>query len=242
MPSKKPGPSSRKPQRQAFPILPPAALNLEQLAAFANSSENELEETAEEALQLITPPDDQRTRCRQSIKDRIAIIRAMHFKKDRSTAEIRDDINKLSAALRRTVAALRKLFINGSELHLPMRRFNSDEIVRSMVNGTEYQSEWREFYNVLVAKIDLLENRYNDVRKAGPVSDPAKLLAALHSSHLLREFGRRPTKTVGGAFYELASLLYEGATGVQNANLERYCRKILEHDAHRERRFPNLPR
>jgi hypothetical protein len=37
-----------------------------------------------------------------------------------------------------------------------------------------------------------------------------------------------PTKTPGGPFYELASVLYEGVTGKEGVHLEQYCRDVLD--------------
>jgi len=208
--------------------LPPADFHLEQVAALASTSGDKFERIAERALELVSPLDNVKVRCRQSIKDSMAMIGAVH-EKERPRAAINADIEKLYDALRKTKAALKKLFINGSELHLPMNSFDPKEIVQCMKSNTAYQSEWRVFYQFVIDRIALLENRStassDSVRWKG---GKAKLLAALHSLLLLKRFGRKPpTQTVGGPFYELASLLYEGATGVQNANLERFCRKIF---------------
>jgi hypothetical protein len=233
MPSNKTKNPSRKVERRALdlppasPIMAPADFHFEQLAG--SSSEMECEEIVERALQLIGPLPNQIEACRHSINTWIAVIGGFRGRKERSSGEINYDIEKLLGALRRTKAALNKLFKAGSGLHLPMTTFDGSDIVRSILANTQYKSEWTDFYNLVSKKITLLERRYNSARKGGPVSDPAKLISALHSFDLLMDFGRkRPTKTSGGVFYELASLLYEGAIGVQNANLERYCRKIFE--------------
>ena len=54
-----------------------------------------------------------------------------------------------------------------------------------------------------------------------------KNVAAFAASTLPRLTGTPPTKTVNGPFYELASLLYEGATGIEGADLQRSCRSYL---------------
>ena len=49
---------------------------------------------------------------------------------------------------------------------------------------------------------------------------------------LLIEFSSKaPTRTVGGPFYELASLLYESATGIVGADLSRACKGRLSAEA-----------
>jgi hypothetical protein len=57
--------------------------------------------------------------------------------------------------------------------------------------------------------------------------DDAKGVAAKYADTLLRRFSaQRPTKYPGGAFYALASVLYEGATGERDVDLEKYCRQL----------------
>lgn len=55
-----------------------------------------------------------------------------------------------------------------------------------------------------------------------------KRCAAHIARELMTEFGRRPTTTVDGPFFRLASLIYEAITGVSEANLDRQCREELK--------------
>ena len=52
--------------------------------------------------------------------------------------------------------------------------------------------------------------------------------AAFIARYLMMEFGRRPTTTVEGPFFRLASIFYEAITGVSEANLDRQCRTVLK--------------
>jgi hypothetical protein len=63
------------------------------------------------------------------------------------------------------------------------------------------------------------------VRK-GPRS-PQKHEAALRAYQLLRTSGTTPTLSEDGPFFELAKLLYEGGTGIVNADLSRACRQVF---------------
>ena len=59
--------------------------------------------------------------------------------------------------------------------------------------------------------------------------DLTKAVAVDFAFRLMQRIGReRPTKTVGGQFFELASILYEGGTGISGANLQRPCREYLD--------------
>jgi hypothetical protein len=74
---------------------------------------------------------------------------------------------------------------------------------------------------------DLVERSQSaPARKGGSQIDVFKRLAAGFAFMLMKKFGKRPTKTTTGPYYELASVLYEGATGLAGASLDRICRKM----------------
>jgi hypothetical protein len=67
--------------------------------------------------------------------------------------------------------------------------------------------------------------------RKGPRRNPKKLMAAFDARCLLHKYGGvEPKMTDGSAFYELAAVLYEAATGVAGADLSRACKGV-------ERRF-----
>ena len=72
-------------------------------------------------------------------------------------------------------------------------------------------------------------------KKGAPPLDHTKLNSAEGAYVLLKQFGSRPpTKTVLGPFYELATILYEGATGRAHVSIQWYCRMRLD-----PRKFPS---
>jgi|HubBroStandDraft_6_1064221.scaffolds.fasta_scaffold99695_3 hypothetical protein len=67
------------------------------------------------------------------------------------------------------------------------------------------------------------------VRKTGPQPDFVKSSAARNAYQILSKYSSSPpTTTAEGAFYRLASILYEGATGIAGLGMERQCRKFLD--------------
>jgi hypothetical protein len=64
------------------------------------------------------------------------------------------------------------------------------------------------------------------VPRSGGRSDYRKRTAAESAWILLALARKRPTLTPGGPFFELASLLYEAATGESGADLDKYCRAV----------------
>ena len=71
-----------------------------------------------------------------------------------------------------------------------------------------------------------VECHCNDIQvpKGTHYPDEAKLQAALNAREVISKwFKERPTKTVNGTFYKLASVIYEGGTGKAEADLQRFC-------------------
>jgi hypothetical protein len=65
------------------------------------------------------------------------------------------------------------------------------------------------------------------VRRSGGQKDEIKLQSALRAYNLMNLFERKVTRTRGGAYFKIASLFYEAATGQQNENCERACLRYL---------------
>jgi hypothetical protein len=67
------------------------------------------------------------------------------------------------------------------------------------------------------------------VPRAGGRPNYRKQAAAWTAHLLMRQFGqKRPTLTVGGPFFHLASVLYEAATGEPDVDLSRQCRSAFK--------------
>ena len=66
------------------------------------------------------------------------------------------------------------------------------------------------------------------VRRGAHRWDNIKALSARLAAELLRTYSAsRPTKTVDGAYFHIASLVYEGVTGKSGVDLSQYCRDHL---------------
>lgn len=63
------------------------------------------------------------------------------------------------------------------------------------------------------------------VPRGSPRPDMTGVVAAGLARRVLRHHGVPATKTEGGAWYQLTSLLYEAATGISEADLSKYCRE-----------------
>jgi hypothetical protein len=88
------------------------------------------------------------------------------------------------------------------------------------------------------AKVAKFLARITIVPSGGRRWDDVKVLAALHAHNALKEYGGVPTLTEGGAFYTLASILYEGATGKAEQDLSPYCRNLGRVSGRYRLRFP----
>jgi hypothetical protein len=90
---------------------------------------------------------------------------------------------------------------------------------------------WDDFCDLIDEAIQLAEERHKEIEvgEGGRKLDLAKDYAANAALHVISEWKRaKPAKTVNGAFYELASVIYEGGTGIEGANLERHCRRAVD--------------
>ena len=68
----------------------------------------------------------------------------------------------------------------------------------------------------------------SSVRRTGPQPDYVKSSAAEKAYQILSKYSSSPpTTTVEGAFFKLASVLYEGATGIAGVGMDHQCRKFL---------------
>ena len=82
-------------------------------------------------------------------------------------------------------------------------------------------------FDTILEEIDFQLNARNRFRLRS--DDTIKLLAAHYARTILELAEMKPTKTIGGAYFALTSVIYEGITGKSHSNLERQCRKYLDH-------------
>jgi hypothetical protein len=83
-----------------------------------------------------------------------------------------------------------------------------------------------ELKTLVVAAVDVANNIH--LHGSMPVN-MSKLTAATLAKSLIEIHGsKRPTLTIGGPYYELASVLHGAATGEHEADLSRQCKRALK--------------
>ncbi len=90
---------------------------------------------------------------------------------------------------------------------------------------------WNDFCRLIDEVVCTVEHHHNGivVGKGARLLDVAKLEAAEFARKILGWWKNvRPTKTIDGTFYELASVMYEGGTGIAGADLQRFCRLVVD--------------
>jgi hypothetical protein len=172
---------------------------------------NQLEEIINRAVQLIDPIDSQKTECRKHVE--LAILRVRQIACWRAS-RTPNSFEKLTVALEKATEAFNKFF-------------KTPDCAQSICINVQ---EVGAFFKIPELILKVLRSRKKHVpKKGGPIADGAKRIAAWNSFALIQGLGKkRATKTIGGSFYELASVLYEGATYTAHENLERHCRKVFE--------------
>jgi hypothetical protein len=169
------------------------------------------------ALRLIKPKPEQRALCAAAIKKRIERLQ-------RHRALIIEppspgDAKKQFAEIGRDLQRAREIFAN--------KRYS--ELCKSMVCGG--LEKLKSFHDLLDQLIQAARHHHDTliIPHGRPPRDGVKAAAVGHADELLRLFSDKcPTKTVGGPFYRLASLLYISATGEDDVSLARYCRRHLD--------------
>jgi hypothetical protein len=161
------------------------------------------DEIVARALALIDPKPERAEEARRQITRAIAII---------SEPEPKDplpdnrQIRKVASALQAASAVLKHPWV------------------------WEFADDWRQ----LCERLETIATNPEAVclTKRGPRLSEKKWMAARSAYSILRSHGAKPTLYRDGAWFQLAATLYEGATGIADANLERAC----EWWAHRIRR------
>lgn len=177
---------------------------------------HQLDEIMDRAVQLINPIDKKRSQCREFVSIGIFVVRLL------ARWNASQNREKLVLTFDRLVRTLE------TALNTYYDFVNTFGFSRFIVKNLKAPSE-NAFHKLPKVIEAVLNGRIKYSPKQGPVADGAKRIAALYSLVLIEDFAeKRVTKTVGGLFYELASVLYEGATYSANANLERHCRAAFK--------------
>jgi hypothetical protein len=175
----------------------------------------------ERALAIVAPPEDHREDCRKTLKltiDRIAKTPL------RGTTNDSRQLAALADALRDTHKAIEGLghleqifLLLKPPFNRPLR--NSSLVARDItaflkeLDQAAVLAAWQS-KNVKV-------RRHNEGRR-----DRQKFVTADCAYWLLLSNGKRPTLTIKGPFLELASALYEAATGKNGVEFWSYCRSV----------------
>ena len=178
------------------------------------------------AVELVAPTSSNDLTCRIEVAKWIRTLRAFHGsfphgKAWTSLGRRRQELTATSAALNRVMKVL-----NNLSRELAFALFD--------VNAKSANNDFLNFLTSMARKAALGLRAVEALRamgkeKGAPPRDYTKLNAARAAYDLLKQFSsRKPTKTAGGDFYELATILYEGGTGTADASLELDCRRILE--------------
>jgi hypothetical protein len=175
-----------------------------------------LSDVIERALELIKPKPEQRAACAGDVKDRVQMLMFLHrtCRNVPSPGTLRNEFNEIADFL--------KNFRRG------FNKFSA--ISRAMIFWKDPKRE-EAFFKELDQRINAaqLNHDWLIVPPGGHRWNDTAAMAAKYAEELLRQFSAKPpTKTKGGAFYQLASLLYEAATGKKNVALEQYCRVQLD--------------
>jgi hypothetical protein len=165
------------------------------------------------ALDLIGTKLERTDEAQLRVVDAIAkIARTSEHAPRWNSREVRE-ARRLAGALRTAMAALKT--------HLARGVFH-----RSELTADQLREE-------LAAFAAAAEWQYSTRR--GPGGNHKKFMAALEAHELLRRHGVEPTLYKSGALFQLAAMLYEGATGIatDNEDLSRQCKRVV----HRFRQF-----
>jgi hypothetical protein len=168
-----------------------------------------------DALELIKPQREQKAACAATITERVALLRRVHLdlgaipspgELKKELEEIGNDLQTIRAAFRKYTEACRNLIFYNDAVK---REAFLDQLDHLIVSA-----QWHHAALVVPPG----SHRWDNV----------KALAGRFAKELLTTFSASPlTRARSGAFYRLATLLYEGITG-EVVSLEQYCRDVLD--------------
>jgi hypothetical protein len=177
------------------------------------------------ALDLIKPKPQQLAECQEEVFNAIVMIWSIPLTTPGPATDKRE-LREIARALRGAIAALEHPFAVHaivSDLEEQAGRYVDSEPTEDRV------SSLRKELATIATLAEAASERIK-VRKGPGVSvrgSGKKLVAAFQALRLLRTYGAEPTLSSGGAFFQLAVALYEAATGIAGADLQRSCRKIF---------------
>jgi hypothetical protein len=184
----------------------------------------------ERAMELIAPPADREQRCRERLSRYVEDIARDTL--PICAGEERTQLEDAAKALQKALKALKRLPRERQRWLLPpikragpgplrLQDLISDPISEDLrlaifLNELEYTA--------ISAELQAMRRK---VPRSGGRPDYRKQAAAMYALLLLVQFGRkRPTLTADGCFFNLASVLYEAATGKPDIDLSWHCQQV----------------
>jgi hypothetical protein len=171
---------------------------------------------------------------REYIAQTIFFIKFMGSGREGSAPHQRaKELGTVTDTLRRAIALLRR----EAKLTLLIRSIPIE--VANRMGPLRLQSAYPLWnyhnYRGLITELEEIVTEAEEVRRqieigpGSPKPDMMKINAAISAYLLLCEVEIAPTLSDQGQYYQLAAVLYEGATGISNADLSRSCRLVFHH-------------
>jgi hypothetical protein len=172
------------------------------------------------AVNIISPKPSQQAACRDHVAVTIGWDRVLHEKYSK-WVWTKETSKKVKAAIQQ-IGRMRKAIIV-----LPKSvRVHDRTIIRPLLELLAHEQI------TLEGALD----RHRSAARTGRRDDMVKANVAQHAYDLLDGYGsKKPNLTPEAPFYQLASLLYEAATGKIDIDLQRACRGIFAHCRQRGR-------
>jgi hypothetical protein len=176
--------------------------------------------TGELALSLIKPSPEQWDEAVVEIVDAIRIISEIDPANDRvPRAVVREELRKFAHALHGAVAALT------TPPHWPLPiGVHWNEL------GSWDKDQLLSVCDELTGMAQVAEAEARRIARKGRqgrVPSEKRLAAAEFAYDLLESYGIKPTLSPTGPFFQLTAALYEGGTGIADADLSRVCRAVF---------------
>jgi hypothetical protein len=197
------------------------------LSGWPPSAFDKTSEILERALRLIGPVPKKEESCREAIAFQIAFMKSSHsVPRGRPSRAMKMELDTLARAVRKAARLTDALSIQSVAFIFGSLKGGPGFHVSDARAGA--RSDICQTLKKFAALIEM-KSASIYILKGAPRPDPIKMQAAGNAYQLLTRFGAgRPTLTVGGSFYELASVLYEAATGSADVDVERYCRTVSQ--------------
>jgi hypothetical protein len=177
-------------------------------------------EIIERALRLISVSSDDEESCREHLASSIAMSKVCYSVEDliKPGGAIKMELDTLAKSIKKTARLMEELSCESIAILF-------GEVAAGLVS--DGRKSFGALYLLFEGLAQLVEDKmaHVPVRKGAPKSDASKLRAAGCAYLSLTRFGGTPpTLTVGGPYYELASVLYEAITGKKSIDLQRQCK------------------